>query len=352
MGMACGVAPGNRVTDNERVAASMKRRSLLAGLVLVMATGACQTQRQLRAEDAARNAVIAEIKIVQQSLGFEPTRNFLEHAPQTEAFYRCYYTGKLEIPDSYAGLRFREGSREGCAIDESKYDVFFYPIEAVASGKAPVTEALSQASAERLAVVVSHEDFHNQERLKKLPETMHEAAATLVGFLTAAEHARQKSGLDSEQHQRLARDAELFLRKSEIVNAYHAKVSQLYARVQDGAAPEREALAEKAEFFEELGKECLAIDPSPATFNRCPSVLNNAALAFDRTYTTDYPLMHRLYLAQQRDLRATIGVLASFLNEGNVSEQEAEQKLLEIVRRLEANLPPAGLQPPGATGPS
>jgi len=316
----------------------MKRRSLLAGLVLLVSAEGCQAQRQARAGEAARNAVITEIKSVQQSLGFEPTKNFLEHSSQTEAVFRCYYTGKLELPESYAGLRFHEGSREGCAIDESKYDVFFYPIEAVASGKAAVTESLSQASAERLAVVVSHEDFHNQEALKKLPETMHEAAATLVGFLTAAEYARQKSGPDSEQHQRLARDAELYLRKSEIVNAYHAKVSELYARARNGTVPETEALAEKAKFFEELGKECSAIGPSPATFNRCPPVLNNAALAFDRTYTKDYALMHRLYLAHKKDLKATIGTLASFSQEENLSDREAEAKLLEIVGRLEAGI--------------
>jgi hypothetical protein len=321
------------------VAASTKRRFLLAGLVLVTSAAGCQAQRQARAGEAARHAVITEIKSVQQSLGFEPTKNFLEHSTKAPAVYRCYYTGKLELPESYETLRFREGSRDGCTIDESKYDVFFYPIEAVASGKAAVTESLSQASAERLVVVVSHEDFHNQEALKKLPETMHEAAATLVGFLTAAEYARQKSGPDSEQHQRLARDAELYLRKSEIVNAYHAKVSQLYARVQNAAVPERDALAEKVKLFEELGKKCSAIDPSPATFNRCPPVLNNAALAFDRTYAKDYSLMHRLYLAHKRDLKATIGTLASFSQQDNLTDREAEEKLLEIVGRLESAIP-------------
>ena len=215
---------------------------------------------------------------------------------------------------------------------------FFYPIEAVASGKAPVTKSLLKASAGRLAVVVSHEDFHNQERLQKLPETMHEAAATLAGFVTAAEYIREKSGPDSEQYKQLARDAELFLVKSEIVNTYHAKVKQLYVGVRNQGTPDTEVLTEKAKLFEELGKECLVIDPPPATFNRCPPVLNNAALAFDRTYTKNYPLMYRLYLAQKRDLRAGIGALASFLHEKNLSDREAEERLLAIVRRLEIGL--------------
>jgi hypothetical protein len=103
--------------------------------------------------------------------------------------------------------------------------------------------------------------------------------------------------------------------------------------------PERDALAEKVKLFEELGKECSAIDPSPATFNGCPPVLNNAALAFDRTYTKDYVLMHRLYLAHKRDLKATIGTLASFSQQDNLSDREAEGKLRKIVGRLEAGIP-------------
>jgi hypothetical protein len=291
----------------------------------------CQAQRRLSTEEISRQNVIADIKSVQQSLGFEPTRNFLAHSHNTDAVYRCYYTGKFELPESYEGLRLREGTREGCAIDESEYDVFFYPIEAVASGDAQVTGSLSQASEERLAVVVSHEDFHNQDSLQKLPEAMREAAATLVGFLTAAEYAREKSGAESGQHTRLAREAETFLRKSEIVNAYHAETRRLYENLRQGIISEEVTLAGKAGLFENLRRECSAIEPAPVTFNRCPAVLNNAALAFDRTYTKDYPLLYDLYVACESDLKRMVEVLASLSTRQELSEKGAEQILRDFI---------------------
>ena len=58
------------------------------------------------------------------------------------AAYRCYYTGKLELPESYPGLQLKQGAKDGCALDPEKYDVFFYPIEAVGNGKTPVTTSL------------------------------------------------------------------------------------------------------------------------------------------------------------------------------------------------------------------
>ena len=315
----------------DRSSALLKPRLLLVVLALASLPASCQAQRRLSPEGVARQAVIAEIKSVQQSLGFEPTRNFLQHSHETEAIYRCYYTRKFELPETYEGLRLREGTRHGCALDESKYDVFFYPIEAVASGDAPVTGSLSQASEERLAVVVSHEDFHNQDSLQKLPEAMREAAATLVGFLTAAEYAREKSGAGSEQHARLAREAELFLHKARIVNAYHTRASRLYENLRRGMTSEGVAHAEKIKLFEDLAQECSALDLSPATFNRCPSVLNNAALAFDRTYTKDYPLVYELYLTCRSDLKRTIEALRSLAMREDLSEQEAERTLRSLI---------------------
>ena len=308
-----------------------KPKQLLVVLALASCTSSCQAQRQLSPEGAARQAVIAEIKSVQQSLGFQPTRNFLRQSEDTEAVYRCYYTQKFELPETYEGLRLREGTRDGCALDETKYDVFFYPIEAVASGDAQVTGSLSQASEERLAVVVSHEDFHNQDSLQKLPEAMHEAAATLVGFLTAAEYAREKSGAGSDQHERVSREAETFLRKSEIANAYHAKTSLLYESLRQGMLSETAALKGKKEIFDDLFKECSAVEPAPATFNRCPPVLNNAALAFDHTYTKDYPLLYDLYLACKSDLKSTMEVLASLAARKELSQQEAERALRDFI---------------------
>jgi hypothetical protein len=41
----------------------------------------------------------------------------------------------------------------------------------------------------------------------------------------------------------------------------------------------------------------------------------------------------------RRDLKATIGTLASFSQQDNLTDREAEEKLLEIVGRLESAIP-------------
>src|SRR4029450_3390198 len=108
------------------------------------------------------------------------------------------------------------------------YDVFYYPVEAVASGDETITVSLTAAPMERVLVVVPHEDFHNQPELKKAPTEVAEAAATLVGFVTASGFARERCGENSTTFRTVDRDADLFLRKSIIVNRFYDQVSDLY----------------------------------------------------------------------------------------------------------------------------
>ena len=251
-----------------------------------------------------RQALIDAVKKVEAESGIRPTGNFDHADPGVPAYYRCYYTGPLELPATYDGLRLREGTQNGCRIDGAKYDVFFYPIEAVASGTAPVTEALEAASEDRVAMVVPHEDFHAEVR--NLPGAFAEAAATLVGFLTAQAFRNPGSGpLGSDG------DAELFLRKAGIVNRYYDQVKEIYGRVREGSISKAEGLERKRALFAALGSECGAIAPAPRTFNKRISAANNAGLAFDHTYTLYYPLLYRVFVAEGRDLRATVGALAN-----------------------------------------
>ena len=101
--------------------------------------------------------------------------------------------------------------------------MFFYPVQAVASGEETITVALAEAPTERILVVVPHEDFHNQPEARKAPTEVAEAAATLVGFLTASAFAKERFGPESTAFRMLDRDAELFLRKSLVVNRYYEK---------------------------------------------------------------------------------------------------------------------------------
>ena len=260
------------------------------------------------AEDNSRDELVSEMKELQESLGFPRTGNFKKHSERVKAYYRCYYTGKLELPAGYDDLDLRQGEDE-CTLDPAKYDIFFYPIEAVASGKAPVTSSLAAASVERLLVVVPHEDFHQHKQVRDAPSQAGEAAATLAGFLTAAEFARTKFGEDSQTYRRLAAEPEIFLRKAEIVNRYYDELARLYADAAAKRVSKPAALERKREVFARLERECNAIQPEPASFNKCPGALNNAGLAFDRTYTASYAAAYAVFLANQRDVRATIAAL-------------------------------------------
>jgi hypothetical protein len=235
---------------------------------------------------------IQQIKTIEQSVGFRPTGNFERADPHRTAYYRCYYTGKLELPKSYNNLKLREGATNGCDLDENKYDVFFYAIEAVASGQTPVTESLAAATAERRAMVVPHEDFHAQ--IKDLPDRIAEAAATLIGFVTAATALNEAP-----------MDADLFLRKAEMVNRAFDRLSAVYKTARRGGISKRAAREEQRLVLSSLQHECAAVSPRPQSFNECVSAANNAGLAFDHTYTKFYPLVYSVYAACDKDLKCT-----------------------------------------------
>ena len=279
----------------------------------------------------ALHDLITAVKRREKALGFRKTKNFRSHSNQSAADYRCYYTGKLELPESYEGLNLRAGTKDGCTLDSAKFDVFFYPIEAVGSGKTPITSSLEHASVERVLVVVPHEDFHSSEPLTKLPATLNEAASTLVGFLTAAEVAHEKFGDGSEVYRNLVLEPDLFLRKSAIVNRYHERLSRFYVSAQSGELAETEALAQKAELFRELQDDCKGITPSPRSFNKCPAAGNNAGLAFDETYCKYYPMMYSLYAANGQNFEATLKDLKQVLAAG--SETEAVESLQALTNK-------------------
>lgn len=306
-------------------------RIILPAVVLfTLLTGMAFATDPPQTREPDRKDLVTAVKNVEKRLGFRRTHNFRNESAQAAVAYRCYYTGRLELPASYSGLKLAAGTKDGCKLDTQKFDVFFYPMDANASGRTPLSATLAREPTERLLVVVPHEDFHANKELRKLPETLAEASATLVGFLTAAEVARQQLGENSEVYQNLTRESELFARKAEMVNQFHSRLSQLYASVRSGQISESTALEQKQQAFDELRQTCSAITPAPKSFNRCPAAMNNAGLAFDETYTKFYPLVYRLYLAKGRELRATVDALNKALKAS--SEDEAVRNLHEVAR--------------------
>ncbi|HEV2493256.1 MAG TPA: hypothetical protein VG204_09320 [Terriglobia bacterium] len=304
-------------------------KALLA-IVLVTACGGYDPHAQ-DASPPSRPALIHAIKKLERSLGFRRTGNFKTHSETIAAYYRCYYTGKLDLPESYEGLELRQGTKDGCPVDPAQYDVFFYPIEAVGSGKSPVTASLDRDSLERFLVVVPHEDFHAGKGLRHLPATVTEASSTLIGFLTASEVARQQFGADAEVTRNLEQEPDLFLRKAELVNRYYTRLSEVYAAVKAGEVPASDALSQKARLFDAMQQQCQAIAPSPRSFNKCLAANNNAGLAFERTYTKYYPLTYQVFLAEGRNPKVTIEAIRKGLTAQ--PESEALERLQDLAGR-------------------
>jgi hypothetical protein len=263
---------------------------------------------------------IARIREYQRSLGLKPTKNFRKNTSKAYAEYRCYYTGILELPASYDDLKFKGGSPKGCKVDTRKSDVFFYPIEAVATGKQPVTAAVGEASPERLTMVVIHEDLHETHEDSKLPSSVTEAASTLTSLVLSDAFARQEKPA-------AAREAALFLEKARQVNRYYEELSDLYGRA---AEQKTVALQRKAELFRSLEKECRNLSSEPATFNGCPGALNNAGLAFDYTYTKQYPLLYTLFEAGNDDVQAFL----QRLQEIQSMRLRTEEQFVTAVRKM------------------
>ena len=243
----------------------------------------------------AATEVIAEVKDFAIALGGDATGNFLRLSDHQISDNRCYFTGKLQLPEFYSTLRMVREDEAHCTARAGEHDVFFYPVQAVASGEESITVSLAEASTERVLVVVPHEDFHNQPEARKAPTEVAEAAATLVGFLTASGYAADRFGPESATARALARDVDLFLQKSSVVNRYYEQIGAVYRELQAGALTEAQAFDRKAALFAELEQSCTAIAPEPVSFNKCPAAMNNAGLAFDRTYTRHYPMMYDLY---------------------------------------------------------
>jgi hypothetical protein len=323
--------PGGRANCvyNRDVISKRPLSIILFLLAPLVASAAYSETSQNSGTDNPQDLVTA-VKRLERKLGFRRTKSFKEQTADSAVSYRCYFTGKLELPDSYERLQLIEGTKAGCPLDEKQFDVFFYPLEAVGNGKSPVTASLANESVERFLVVIPHEDFHSSKELKKLPAAFGEASATLAGFLTAAEVARQKFGENSEVYKNLQREPEIFARKAEIVNRSYAQLREVYDNLRAGRISESDALRQKQEAFGELNQQCLAITPESKSFDRCPAVLNNAGLAFDETYTRFYPLMYQVYLAKDRALKPTLNALQSALS--TKSEEEAVDNLGKLAK--------------------
>ncbi|MEZ5361849.1 MAG: aminopeptidase [Bryobacterales bacterium] len=214
--------------------------------------------------------------------------------------------------------------KPGCRFDTAKLDVFVYPAEAMAGRDAPVTDALAAAEPTRRDFVVAHEDFHEQQGVRQLEPALKEAVFMLAGLLTAAEAASLRD--DLEERDRAITEADLFLDKAHRVNAAHRELRALYDAYARGEISATEALAGKREAFARLREQCDQQGaPRPQAFHPCPAAMNNAGLAFDATYTREYPRVHALFEANGRDPKRTIEALRRLAGSPGAAERFVAQ---------------------------
>ena len=319
------------ITPSMPFSVAIRAFRLAAMLLTLAAAAGCAGKPRPNVTPAASAAatqfvaaeVIAEVKDFALTLGGDATGNFVRFSDRHSSDNRCYFTGKLQLPEFYSTLRMAREDGDRCAARGGEHDVFFYAVEAVASGEETITVSLAEASPERLLVVVPHEDFHNQSEARKAPTEVAEAAATLVGFLTASGFARDRFGAESATARTLGSDVDLFLRKSILVNEYYEKVSGLYRAFESGSLTAEQTLERKAGLFAELERSCAGIAPEPVSFNKCPAAMNNAGLAFDRTYTAHYPMFHDLYTLLGGDTPALVSTLKRLMANWPASAENA-----------------------------
>jgi hypothetical protein len=111
------------------------------------------------------------------------------------------------------------------------------------------------------------------------------------------------------------------------VNVYFEKVSALYQDLRSGRLTPAETLERKAALFADLQQTCSQIRPDPVSFNKCPAAMNNAGLAFDRTYTRNYPMLHDLYRLVGRDTSTLVVTLKRLMTNWPTSASEAADLL-------------------------
>ena len=66
---------------------------------------------------------IGELKDFAEALGGQETENFLRYSDRRTADNRCYFTGKLQLPEFYSSLRMVREEEEHCVARSDEYGV-------------------------------------------------------------------------------------------------------------------------------------------------------------------------------------------------------------------------------------
>jgi hypothetical protein len=276
---------------------------------------------------ADRQELVREIQKYELSVGFTPTNNFKTYEDTVSAIYLCYHSDKFDLT-----TYFTQGTKDGCSIDEHKYDVFFYPAQAIAGVNVPLMSSLAKDSIGRFIMVVFHEDFH--EQVVGIPTTaLNESSTTLMGLLLAREFASEKYGAQSDVVKNITADIELFLRGALIEEQYASSLRSVYAQVRSGEKTRDDGLSLKEILFEEMRNECSGLRSK--LLSTCSAIQNNAHFGYHLNYTTHYPLFYQLYEACGQDVKVLSTTIISLVKD-RLSEEKFILKVQKIINSKRA----------------
>ena len=106
--------PGVNVTTRRNL--FLKGILGFAFAVTTIFSGATAANQPQTSTPADRKDLVSAVKVLEKKLGFRRTKNFHKESKESDAGYRCYYTGKLELPESYSGLQLVAGTEAGGSI--------------------------------------------------------------------------------------------------------------------------------------------------------------------------------------------------------------------------------------------
>ena len=269
-------------------------------------------------EVATRMALVSEIKAFQAKLDWAPTKNFSEYRSSQGSYLYCGTSGTFDFEVTGRW----DISKEECSA--SSGDAYFVEVEAIAGVGMPLSPAMVRSPLARFIMVVFHEDFH--EQIPDIPtiET-NESAATLLGFLSARDFAREKEGEQSLLAQTFSSDIEYSRQAAFVEKQYYDALSNLYERLRRGKISKDEALREKARLYKEMQSTCATVRLS--TVMSCGVMANNAAFERSFRYSVYYPLLYDLHQVCGEDTKKTGDIIIA------LAKKELTEK--EFVRRVE-----------------
>jgi len=293
----------------------LRKAFLLIILALLIIIPGCSSPVTCNSQDkqTERLELIAEIKAFEKRLGFTETENFNTYAEDIEAYFHTFFSPSTQLAYSLDDplLQSAEGRPEDLPYSLDGYDVFFYPIEALAGINTPITASLLEAPLHRLIHVVIHEDWHEQI---DLPLGIEEPTGEVISYPVAMLFAEEKYSRNSKVYKELKKEFDNKLKESEIYKRYYHELDKLYSTYNTGEISLPETMSQKKQLLKSMSNEIMSL------YGGRPDQLNNAYISFQMTYFRHLSTMHQIYQATNYDLIRTMELFRSIPGQGATYE--------------------------------